>query len=179
MVKISEQRNAKRYRLEMPAEIRIRDSESEAKVIFNLKTRDISSSGACLEGPSPVEEGTEMEVNLEIPLEKLRNVTSRVAKVKLNGVVVRVSKKGMALSFRDPGDFQYMDSGRRIDQDQGELTAIEKQLLEKIEEGSSNRQIAEALQISENSVRSSLHTVFAKIHVKGRLQAAIWASHNL
>jgi DNA-binding CsgD family transcriptional regulator len=179
MVSISEQRNAKRYRLEMPAEIRIRDSESEAEVSFNLKTKDISSSGVCLDGPSGVEEGTEMEVSLEIPLAKLRNVTSRVAKVQLNGVVVRVSEKGMALSFRDTGDFQYIDSGRRIDQDESGLTAIEKQFLEKIEEGASNRQIAEALQISEKAVSTKLHRVFAKIHVKGRLQAAIWASHNL
>ena len=132
-----------------------------------------------MDGTASVQTGTEMEVSLEIPLEKLRNVTSRVAKVKLHGVVVRVSEKGMALSFRDDADFQYMDSGRRIDHDRAKLTDMEKQILERIEAGLSNRLIAEELQMDESGVKAHLHRVFSKIHVKGRLQAAIWASRNL
>ncbi len=179
MTKLSEKRNAVRYRLEMPAELKVRDSREDAEIRFNLNTGDISSSGACMVGVAAVEIGTEMEVSLEIPLEKLRNVTSRVAKVMLSGVVVRVSETGMALSFRDSGDFQYLDSGRRIDKDQADLTGREKEILGKIEEGASNKQIAEELSISENTVKSHLHSVFKKIHVKDRLQAAIWTSSNL
>ena len=179
MTKVSEQRNAIRYRLEMPAELKVRDSREDAEIIFNLNTGDISSSGACMVGSAAVEIGTEMEVNLEIPLEKLRNVTSRVAKVMLSGVVVRVSEKGMALSFRDSGDFQYLDSGRRIDQDQADLTGREKEILGKIAEGASNKLIAEELSISENTVKAHLHSVFMKINVKDRFQAALWASSHL
>ena len=179
MTKISEQRKAKRYRLEMPAELRFKDEGADAEVSFNLKTRDISSSGACTVSSDRVEVGAEMEVSLEIPLEKLRYVTNRVAKVKLNGVVVRISEKGMALSFGEQRDFKYMDSGKRIDKDQSELTGREQEIMAKIAEGISNRQIAEELLISENTVRAHLHNVFMKINVKDRLQAALWANSNL
>lgn len=179
MAKVSEQRNAKRYRLEMPAELRFKDTRADAEVSFNLKTRDISSSGVSTDRSAPVEVGAEMEISLEIPLEKLRNVTNRVAKVKLNGVVVRISGSGMALSFGDPGDFQYFDSGSRIDLDQSGLTEREREIMGKIAEGVSNKVIAEELLITENTVRSHLHNVFMKINVKDRLQAALWASGNL
>ncbi len=162
----------------MPAELKVRDSREDAEITFHLNTGDISSSGACMVGSATVEIGTEMEVSLEIPLEKLRNVTSRVAKVMLNGVVVRVSEKGLALSFRDSGDFQYLDSGQRIDQDQADLTGREREVLKKIAEGASNKMIADELSISENTVKAHLHKVFKKIHVKDRFQAAIWTANN-
>ena len=179
MTKIIEQRKAKRYRLEMPAELRFKDEGADAEVSINLKTRDISSSGACTIRSDRVEVGAEMEISLEIPLEKLRYVTNRVAKVKLNGVVVRISKSDMALSFGEKHDFHYMDSGKIIDKDQSGLTGREQEIIAKIAEGISNRQIAEELLISENTVRAHLHNVFMKINVKDRLQAALWANSNL
>ena len=108
MSKVTEKRISERHGLEMPAEIRITDTSADAEVCLNLKTKDISSSGAFLKGPAAVEVGTEMKISLEIPLEKLRNVTSRVAHVTLNGAVVRVSDRGFALSFDDKHDFDFL-----------------------------------------------------------------------
>jgi len=108
MTKVIEKRVSERHGFEMPAEIRLKDESADAEVYLNLKTRDISSSGAFLEGPAAVEVGTEMKISLEIPLEKLRNVNSRIAQVTLNGAVVRVSDRGFALSFDDKHDFDFL-----------------------------------------------------------------------
>jgi NarL family two-component system response regulator LiaR len=55
-----------------------------------------------------------------------------------------------------------------------ELTGREWQILEQLAEGASNKAIAEALQISEYTVRSHVSHILSKLHLANRLQAALY-----
>jgi two-component system nitrate/nitrite response regulator NarL len=56
-----------------------------------------------------------------------------------------------------------------------QLTRREKQVLEKVSEGLSNKGIADRLQISENTVRIHVSHILQKLHIHDRSQAAAYA----
>jgi DNA-binding NarL/FixJ family response regulator len=55
------------------------------------------------------------------------------------------------------------------------LTAREREILALIASGSSNREIARALTISERTARTHASHVLKKLGVASRVQAALWA----
>ncbi len=55
------------------------------------------------------------------------------------------------------------------------LTAREKEVLKLVSSGMSNRDLAEALVISENTVKHHLSNILEKLHLKSRLQLAVYA----
>jgi len=55
------------------------------------------------------------------------------------------------------------------------LTRREREILELVAEGQSNQDIAKHLNIAEKTVRNRLSTVFSKLHVNNRTQAALKA----
>ena len=55
-----------------------------------------------------------------------------------------------------------------------QLTPIEQALLHALSTGASNKQIANAMLKSEQTVRNQLSTLFKKIHATNRTQAACW-----
>jgi len=59
------------------------------------------------------------------------------------------------------------------------LTERECEILNELRHGATNMDIARALFISENTVRTHLYNVFRKISVKNRTQAVSWANENL
>ncbi|MFQ5671988.1 MAG: response regulator transcription factor [Nitrospinales bacterium] len=59
------------------------------------------------------------------------------------------------------------------------LTDREKEVLGHIASGSSNKQIADELCIGLHTVKSHIYSVFKKINVTRRLEAALWASRHL
>jgi two-component system, NarL family, nitrate/nitrite response regulator NarL len=56
-----------------------------------------------------------------------------------------------------------------------ELTPRERELLEHLVAGRSNGQIARALGLSEKTIRNGFSSVFAKLQVSDRVQAALLA----
>ncbi len=54
------------------------------------------------------------------------------------------------------------------------LSAREKQILELLAKGRSNRQIAGELQLTEGTMRNYATTIFQKLQVVNRVEAAIW-----
>jgi DNA-binding CsgD family transcriptional regulator len=58
------------------------------------------------------------------------------------------------------------------------LTAREKQVLRLLAQGLSNPEIAHALHISPHTAKRHVANIFAKIAVRDRAQAALWASRN-
>ena len=60
-----------------------------------------------------------------------------------------------------------------------QLTPREAEVLELVREGLANKQIARRLGISERTVKAHLTSVFARIGVVDRTQAALWAERNL
>ena len=59
-----------------------------------------------------------------------------------------------------------------------ELTAREREVLELLADGLANKQIARRLGIAEKTVKSHLTSVFQRIAVSDRTQAALWARRN-
>lgn len=56
-----------------------------------------------------------------------------------------------------------------------ELTNAEWRIIKEIEKGSSNKEIAETLYLSEGTVRNYLSTILNKLQLRDRTQLAIWA----
>lgn len=56
-----------------------------------------------------------------------------------------------------------------------ELTAREIQILSYMATGKQNKEIAKHLSISEATVENHLHSIFQKLGVKNRMQAALYA----
>ncbi|WNO09742.1 LuxR C-terminal-related transcriptional regulator [Teredinibacter sp. KSP-S5-2] len=54
------------------------------------------------------------------------------------------------------------------------LTKRERQILQLIKDGATNADIAEALSVSEHTVKSHLYNVYKKIGVRNRLEASNW-----
>jgi len=55
------------------------------------------------------------------------------------------------------------------------LTPREIEVLERVVEGATNKEIAEALVITENTVKIHLHNILEKLHLQNRIQAAVYA----
>jgi DNA-binding NarL/FixJ family response regulator len=60
-----------------------------------------------------------------------------------------------------------------------QLTPREAEVLELVRKGLANKQIARRLGISERTVKAHLTSIFARIGVVDRTQAALWAERNL
>jgi DNA-binding NarL/FixJ family response regulator len=56
-----------------------------------------------------------------------------------------------------------------------ELTSREIEVLEEVVKGASNKEIADTLNITENTVKIHLRNILEKLHVQNRIQAAVHA----
>jgi two-component system nitrate/nitrite response regulator NarL len=56
-----------------------------------------------------------------------------------------------------------------------ELTPREIEVLERVVEGATNKEIAEALSVTENTVKIHLRNILEKLHLQNRIQAAVYA----
>jgi two-component system nitrate/nitrite response regulator NarL len=67
---------------------------------------------------------------------------------------------------------------RRAEREAG-LSAREQEVLRLLSRGATNKQIAQALEISENTVKAHLKSVLRKLGVNNRVEAAGWALRHL
>ena len=70
------------------------------------------------------------------------------------------------------------DRSPPVDPELDALTAREREILQLLMTGASNKLIAIRLGIAEATVKVHLKTLLRKIDVNNRTQAAIWAMHN-
>lgn len=79
----------------------------------------------------------------------------------------------------DPRAGRVLLDQRRRHPDAGELTRREVEVLQLVGQGLANKQIARRLGIGERTVKAHLTSIFQRLGVSDRVQAALWARENL
>jgi hypothetical protein len=87
-----------RFSMELPASISAIDKKGKSRS-FEVLTRDICAGGAYLLTDQPLSVGTDIEMNLILPLDNLPKMEKRHSRVEVTGSVVRSESGGMAVRF--------------------------------------------------------------------------------
>ena len=108
---MTDKRTLERFDLELPATIELLTSDQE-KSLVNLLTTNISSGGAYFHTPQPLPEGTQVKIDLVLPIDKLRKLKDehKQAYIKVTGTVLRSESEGMAICFEE--DYQITGSAK-------------------------------------------------------------------
>ena len=100
-----ERRRLERFPLEMPARIRQVQSPAEPdahKTEMDGITRDVSSGGAFIKGGQPVSRGSELIIQLTLPLDKFKSLkNAKDVQIKVSGKVIRTEPSGFGVRFND------------------------------------------------------------------------------
>ena len=94
----SDRRDKGRVPLELRAEVSMVSEEKEPSFLSGL-TRNVSSGGAFFLTDQPLPPGTELDMDLILPIDELKRLEGEKATIKVSGVVIRRDKKGMAIHF--------------------------------------------------------------------------------
>ena len=100
-------------------------------------------------------------------------LTRAIFHVAQGGVIVSPLMAAKLLTeFRDPGGA----TEERAPEDNGtDLSPREREVLQLVAQGATNRKIADSLFISENTVKTHLRNIMEKLHLANRSQAAAYA----
>ena len=90
-------RQFERFPLNLP--VRAEVYTSDKKQVFDLKARDISTSGAFVYTSEPFPNGTNIKLNLAVPNERIKKVTGAKSLIDCEGSVVRSTPSGVAVCF--------------------------------------------------------------------------------
>ncbi len=87
-----------RFSLELPAWISAVDNNGNPRS-FEVVTRDICAAGAFLQTDQPLPVGTDIEMNLVLPLDHLPKIENKRSRIDVSGAVIRTESEGMAVCF--------------------------------------------------------------------------------
>jgi len=93
-----EKRKMKRVYLELPATLSVSE-ECETKGTIKCSTDNICGCGAFFHTDQPVSPGTEIDIDIVLPLEKLKKIDGKKALLKVAGSVTRTEERGLAIDF--------------------------------------------------------------------------------
>lgn len=91
-------RKLERFPLKLPARIVV-DCDGEEETCLDAITSDISAGGAFFHTDTPLPVGTQMQVDLILPLDELKKIEGKKARIEVKGSVIRTVEGGMAISF--------------------------------------------------------------------------------
>jgi hypothetical protein len=94
---LKDRRQFERFSLTLPA--RMETITSGKKQVFELKTRDISSSGAFINTAEQFSEGERFKLNLVASSEKIKKLTGAKSLIECEGNIIRSTPAGVAISF--------------------------------------------------------------------------------
>lgn len=94
-----ERRNVERFYLELPALLSMHNDKNGKPRAFEVMTRNICSGGAFFKTDTPLSVGTHVDMDLIVPLKKLKTEKNKRTRIHVSGSVIRVEKKGMAVCF--------------------------------------------------------------------------------
>lgn len=80
--------------------------------------------------------------------------------------------------FAAPTEFPAMHANGKASRERAQLSQREREIIVLIAQGYKNKEIAEKMFITEQTVKNHLHNVFDKLGVSDRLELALYAIHN-
>lgn len=80
--------------------------------------------------------------------------------------------------FASPAEFPTSHVNGKLPRDRAQLSQREREIIILIAQGYKNKEIAEKMFITEQTVKNHLHNVFDKLGVSDRLELALYAIHN-
>src|SRR5437763_216248 len=80
--------------------------------------------------------------------------------------------------FAAPGEFPGGHNNGKTTRERAQLSQREREIIVLIAQGYKNKEIAEKMFITEQTVKNHLHNVFDKLGVSDRLELALYAIHN-
>ena len=80
--------------------------------------------------------------------------------------------------FASPTEFPAIHSNGKPPRERAQLSQREREIIVLIAQGYKNKEIAEKMFITEQTVKNHLHNVFDKLGVSDRLELALYAIHN-
>ena len=93
-----EKRKMERFSLEIPARFIWTDTGSKQESL-ELMTSNICSGGAFFKTEKPLSIGTDVKLNIILPLNKFKNVNGKTSHINISGSVIRTDQQGMAICF--------------------------------------------------------------------------------
>ena len=102
---MKDRRKLERFDLKLPAEIVVIGT-GQQKEVFNLITKNICAGGAFFFATNPLPERTQVQINLTLMIERLKELTGAQGYIKIRGIVKRSEASGMAICFHE--DYQMM-----------------------------------------------------------------------
>ena len=91
------ERTMERFRLQITANLLIKEEDKRHNL--TLQTSDISAGGAFFSTEQPLPLGTKVKVDMILPLDELKKIEGKRAKIEVSGAVIRIDDQGMAISF--------------------------------------------------------------------------------
>ena len=95
---VNEKRKMERFNLNLPALLSIKDDNGNARA-FEFMIRDICAGGAFFNTGTPLSVGTEVKMDLILPLEKFKTGKVNRSRIDVSGWVIRKESQGMAVRF--------------------------------------------------------------------------------
>ncbi len=92
-----ENRQMERFSLDLDGLLSIDERAEEG--LQKLQTIDISAGGALFQTIESVALGTDVSVDLILPLERFKEIKTRRALIEVSGKVIRKDQNGMAVCF--------------------------------------------------------------------------------
>jgi len=94
-----DRRKLERFSLEIPAYTRIGNNDNYQS--YKLITKNICSGGAFLYIDHMIPVGTEVDIDLVIPISQLKNIDAHNVLIQVNGSVIRNEIDGIAICFEN------------------------------------------------------------------------------
>ena len=96
---VYEERKMERFSLNLAGQLSMNGKPKEG--LWQLQTIDICAGGALFQTTESVQLGSEITVDLILPLDKFKEIKTQKALIEVSGKVVRKVKNGMAVCFND------------------------------------------------------------------------------
>ncbi len=105
----------------------------------------------------------------------LKKIDPQALITTLRGVVHGEASVSRVMAAQLLAEFARQANERAAPAPDAGLTAREREVLDRVAKGSSNKEIAADLDIAENTVKNHLKNILEKLHLENRVQAATFA----